>query len=38
MAQEEAVLVVSGSMISADARRDVRIAYADVGWKICEKC
>ena len=34
MAQEDAVLVAQGLMISADARHDVWFAYADVGWKI----
>ena len=33
MAQKDAVLVAQGSMIFADARRVVRIAYTDVGWK-----
>ena len=37
MAEEDAVLVAQGLRISADARRVVWIAYADVGWKICDK-
>ena len=38
IAQEDAVLVAHGLMISAETRRVVWIAYADVGWKICDKC